>query len=82
MNFGESPFTLTYWDFPNEEDDDDIPKLNGHVIRYFDQLTFDSIYSFLGIGGQPVIIIFIDLFQALKNSRSWRERKIKHLRIS
>lgn len=61
LNFGELPFNLTYWDSPNEEDDiDDQIKLphGSFMIRLFDQLSFDSIHYFLGVGGQPVILIY------------------------
>ena len=57
LGFGELPFNLTYWDAPKEEDDiDDQIKLptGNFMIRFFDQLSFDSIHFFLGVGGQPV----------------------------
>lgn len=49
-----------YYDKVNEEDDEDeivqllqyIEKKNdGRMIRYFDQLNFDSIFFYLGVGG-------------------------------
>lgn len=44
-----------FWDRPSEEDDEeDYDKNNGMMVRFFDQLSFDSIYYYLGVGGQPI----------------------------
>ncbi|KAM3145005.1 hypothetical protein pb186bvf_003010 [Paramecium bursaria] len=52
VNFGEEKYHLVYEDQPNEEDDDENI-INGRIIRYFDQISYESIIYFLGVGGQP-----------------------------
>jgi hypothetical protein len=55
LSFGEKPYHLVYWDRPTDEDDEEeYSKNNGMMSRFFDQLAFDSIYYYLGVGGQPV----------------------------
>jgi hypothetical protein len=54
LNFGELPYNLVYWESLKEEDDiDESVKLphGNFMIRNFDQLSFDSIHYFLGVGG-------------------------------
>ena len=47
--FGEAAYKLVYWDHPNENDDEETI-VNGQVLREFEQLSFDSVQFYLGLG--------------------------------